>query len=366
MKRAGTFVVVGLGFGVLGLVAILSTVVIVGTRKKCSPALTVDPRVIDLGVLQLPNSTVPERVAFTIRNTGSGVLHITGIRASCPCLNPQLSTEDICPGDSAQLTVHPGVPVKVGPLRYEMFLLSDDPAQPVCQLQVKGMIDRPCYAVPESLSVEGLRSGEERRVEVEVVGPVGEADFGIAMVSAKSDQVVVREKKRIRAMPATQRQVWNISLAVRPRGDDKWEDTLVVATSSAKYPVLSVRMKVRELPPLRLEPAVVLVRSDDGLEPTVMDVKVIQTGSVPVKITDVQAPQGVAVRIESDGLGLPTVLHVTIRRPANSLVRSAEAIILRLDGNAREFQLPFVAVGDVRSQGGACLADRMNRQWTRA
>jgi hypothetical protein len=139
---------------------------------------------------------------------------------------------------------------------------------------------------------------------------------------------------------------------VRPRGDDRWEDTLTVATTSAEYPVLQVPMQVRELPPLWLKPAVVVVRASDGVEAMVADVKVAQTGPVPVKITGFQAPEGVGVQMESDELGLPTMLHITCRQPANSIGLAANAIQLKLDGNARDLRLPIVFVGDTRSEAG--------------
>ena len=79
-----------------------------------------------------PNTTPVTRV-FEVRNTGDGVLDITGLSTSCSCTTATVSKESLEPGDVADLTVtfdpatHSGA---TGQFMRQVFIRSTDPETP--------------------------------------------------------------------------------------------------------------------------------------------------------------------------------------------------------------------------------------------
>jgi len=79
-----------------------------------------------------PNTDPVTRV-FEVRNTGDGVLDITGLSTSCSCTTATLSKERLEPGDVADLTVtfdpatHNGA---TGQFMRQVFIRSSDPETP--------------------------------------------------------------------------------------------------------------------------------------------------------------------------------------------------------------------------------------------
>jgi hypothetical protein len=79
-----------------------------------------------------PNTDPVTRV-FEVRNTGDGVLDITGFSTSCGCTTVTVSKESLEPGDVADLTVtfdpttHNGA---TGQFMRQVFIQSTDPGKP--------------------------------------------------------------------------------------------------------------------------------------------------------------------------------------------------------------------------------------------
>lgn len=92
---------------------------------------------IDLGTIDadfgsIPNTDPITRV-FEIRNSGDGVLDITGLSTSCGCTTATVSKENLEPGDIADLAItfdpgaHNGA---TGEFMRQVFIRSSDPENP--------------------------------------------------------------------------------------------------------------------------------------------------------------------------------------------------------------------------------------------
>jgi len=78
-------------------------------------------------------NTDPVTQVFEVRNTGDGVLDITGLSTSCSCTIATVSKDSLEPGDVADLTVtfdpgaHNGA---TGQFVRQVFIQSTDPENP--------------------------------------------------------------------------------------------------------------------------------------------------------------------------------------------------------------------------------------------
>lgn len=114
----------------LGMAVLLS----LGLLNACAPALAgkIDLTTTEAEFGTVPNTDPITRV-FEVRNTGDGVLDITGLSTSCGCTTVTVSKESLEPGDVADLTVifdpttHNGA---TGQFMRQVFIQSTDPGKP--------------------------------------------------------------------------------------------------------------------------------------------------------------------------------------------------------------------------------------------
>lgn len=223
------------------------------------PRIEIVNESVDLGMIDGLKRNVPGRVAFTIRNRGSEVLRLTKLHTRCPCLKPRLNKDVLMPGEVAELSVRVLVPDKLGEFKENISLSSNDPRNPVRRLMIKGIVHRYCDILPRSLAIDHLRLGEERRVTVEIVGPVGDELFAVQNAQVKGEKIRVETIRKTRSVAQLARSVWTVALIVTGRGETDWEDTVVLSTSSDKARSVEVPLIVRELPPVRASPAVAIL-----------------------------------------------------------------------------------------------------------
>jgi hypothetical protein len=115
---------------ILGTTALL----LLGLLSACGPApagkIHLATTEAEFGTI--PNTDPVTRV-FEVRNTGDGVLDITGLSTSCGCTTATVSRESLEPGEVADLTVtfdpatHNGA---IGEFMRQVFVQSTDPENP--------------------------------------------------------------------------------------------------------------------------------------------------------------------------------------------------------------------------------------------
>jgi rhodanese-related sulfurtransferase len=119
------------------LILALSLCVALSTLVIADPTISVAQAVYDFG-------SVFEGMAvehtFMIKNTGSEILEISGIRASCGCTTTELATTSIAPGESVALDVLVNTTGFSGTISKSITVYSDDPASPLLSLRVTGQV----------------------------------------------------------------------------------------------------------------------------------------------------------------------------------------------------------------------------------
>ncbi len=111
--------------------------------QGCSP----DPFpkvVFSNNVYQFPESIIVGSeivTTFSFTNEGNTTLHIQKIDSDCGCIATNTSSDIISPGNKGDIRV--AVERSVGRFRQKVFVYSNDPATPITQLEVSGIIVSP-------------------------------------------------------------------------------------------------------------------------------------------------------------------------------------------------------------------------------
>jgi hypothetical protein len=121
----------------------------VPTVKK-APKLTFEKKVHDFGNVS-PNST--QIYAFKFKNTGTDILRITDVNASCGCTVTQLQKKEYAPGESGVLAVGYLVESQLGEPTKLIHIVSNDPLNPIVDLSVKAKITAAVDLQPRELEL---------------------------------------------------------------------------------------------------------------------------------------------------------------------------------------------------------------------
>lgn len=150
----GTLLVLGGGVYILS-----SSVAPAQVTVSQNARVSVDQKTFDWG--NIPYSGGNATKTFTVTNTGSDVLKLTGIKTSCTCTKAQITIDDksspyfsmhstsawvgeVSPGKQAQLTVifDPAFhgPSGVGPMERLISVETNDSQNPKLEFSLKGIV----------------------------------------------------------------------------------------------------------------------------------------------------------------------------------------------------------------------------------
>lgn len=94
---------------------------------------------------------------FSFTNEGNAPLHIQKIDSDCGCVATNTSSDKIAPKNKGEIRV--AVERDIGGFRQNVFVYTDDPATPMVQLQVSGVIVPP-VAYPKKIDLGQLEKGK--------------------------------------------------------------------------------------------------------------------------------------------------------------------------------------------------------------
>ena len=109
-----------------------------------TPEITVETESFDLG--DVPNGTIAGR-ELTVQNTGTETLVVESLSTSCGCTTATLAPMQIAPGESGTLRVEFDAgahgPELTGPMVRQIYINSNDPAQPEAIVELAVNITAP-------------------------------------------------------------------------------------------------------------------------------------------------------------------------------------------------------------------------------
>ena len=111
-------------------------VVAEGTR---APQAQVPVLTYDFGEIPVSPSVA---YIYAIENTGTADLHLSDLVTSCGCTTAELTSSVIPPGQRADLRVvfDPGFHETVGPVTRVVWVMTDDPTQPMLEVQLRASV----------------------------------------------------------------------------------------------------------------------------------------------------------------------------------------------------------------------------------
>ncbi|HEY9746153.1 MAG TPA: DUF1573 domain-containing protein [Oculatellaceae cyanobacterium] len=101
------------------------------------PRIYAESRVVDIGSVET-DSKVP--ATFLLYNKGGKHLRITDIETSCGCTLADISKRVIAPGDYAKMQVSLDTSIKLGKVRKQITVTSNDPERPKLELFLIGNV----------------------------------------------------------------------------------------------------------------------------------------------------------------------------------------------------------------------------------
>lgn len=123
------------------ILPLILLIVVSGALAACSGGgeaqIELETTHLDLG--DVPNGEIATR-DVVVRNTGDGILVVGGLSTSCGCTTATLEPMQIAPGESGVLHIEfdSGAHGEelTGPLVRQVFLNSNDPAQPEATVEL--------------------------------------------------------------------------------------------------------------------------------------------------------------------------------------------------------------------------------------
>jgi len=145
--------------GVCHLLVLLAAACPFAQLSVDQPIITVEPEVMDFGVLQQNESRSGE---ITIRNIGGTMLQIRDIKSDCGCTVAEVNQRELEPGESTILSVTFNSKKFEGPQTKLVKIYTNDPQSPVVEYQVLAKVHVPVYVTPikRQLGFGRLRQGE--------------------------------------------------------------------------------------------------------------------------------------------------------------------------------------------------------------
>ncbi len=171
---------------------------------------------------------------FTFRNAGGRDLSIDSIRTSCAC-TAATPTRIVAPGATGTIDASFDTHDEFGDRTRTITVYSNDPAQAVTTLALRGSVDADVAAEPSALYVGHLRRGQAAPNDVRLI-ITAPAAVTVGPVETKGQVVESRLRDVPGGAPGTR-----VGVTIKPDAPfGPFKDSLLVHTSSARWPVVTV------------------------------------------------------------------------------------------------------------------------------
>jgi len=188
------------------------------------------------------------RHTFVIVNSGDAPLIIANTRATCGCTRTALGTNIVAPGASTELEARLSLRGFNGPKRSSIYIHSNDPLQPVFQVQFTGVATAEVSANPPI-------------VVVEQAVPMSPADRSVTIVSRAEKPLSILSLTtrggHFSATLSTNKPGAEFTIAIHFAGvadHGDHEGAIVITTDHPAYRAIEVPVRLTLLAPLAVTP----------------------------------------------------------------------------------------------------------------
>lgn len=216
-------------------------------------ALVCDALVYDFG--QAAETALITRV-FVLRNSGDQPVRIDRVQAACGCMTTGLTSSEIAPGGTAELTVNVALRGRSGAQRFTVRVRSNDPVNPLMTLTVQGTVAEDVRVRPLQVAFAKVRAGEiaQARVTLESAGP---ENFSITGVESSDARLHVDA-------PAGQAgRVFTLNISVNPAATDgEFRGEVTVHTDHPRRPLIHIPVSLFTKPSVVVRPTALTLPMD--------------------------------------------------------------------------------------------------------
>lgn len=161
---------------------------------------------------------------FSIRNAGDRTLTLSGIRASCGCTVPKVTSLRIAPGEAETLPVRVDLTGRKGPQNQVVTFSTNDPDRPTVSLKLSGVAVPEISVKPRTLNLGQIDPASPPKGRIVLRSTSGKP-FTVTAVEAAKGRVEVN------LVPSPDRQSAEINVVPGAgRGDGQFTDVVVIRT----------------------------------------------------------------------------------------------------------------------------------------
>jgi len=229
---------------------------------------------------------------FQFKNTGNATLEIIRVQSTCGCTVPELDKKIYAPGESGKIHVKYDPTGKLGTQHKQLRVFSNDPANPDIALTVQANVEPVIFMDPKVVNFVQIGKGEVKTLTIKVTGRAKNFAASLATVG-RGDLFSI---KVLPAIPVklNDKEMQESTIEITLLGNSpvgRLADTLSIRTNDPIEPLVTCTISGFINGDLKAEPQVVafgVVKPGDTFE---TEIKVINRGGKPFKISKVEVKQ---------------------------------------------------------------------------
>lgn len=273
---------------------------------------------------------------FVVRNEGDSKLLITNIRSSCGCTVGNVTSREIDPGETSEITASYNLRGRRGRQRSVLTIESNDPDQRQTRLTMSGYALQEMTVRPTTVVFGQVPVGSRSQRQVELTG-VSDLPFQVERVEIQGDGFDVIDQEEI--APHHHR----LSIETVPDGESGHRRaTLVVHTSHPRVPVVQVPLNADWAGALSVAPAAITLMAGSD-RPVTRFIVVRPAAVTDFEITEVIVPSD---SIETAVLSLPNQSYrIQLRNVVASDELNGQSVRIRTNvDDLDDLEVPFTLI----------------------
>lgn len=223
---------------------------------------------------------------FVLQNTGDEDLELINVKTSCGCTVGELKTKLLKPGEETTVSATVSLKGRQGPQVKNLTVESNDSAQPLFKLEVRGTAISGVMVEPRSLNFGRILDDEIHSMKVTVTADQPDNPAKIMGVESTLDlfETEVREVKEGRLYEITLRNK-------APLASGNHAGRLIIKTDNPEYAQLDVGFFAQVIGEVEISPPQVMLRfNEDSTKRTSQYLRVAAGRQKEFTITEVISP----------------------------------------------------------------------------
>lgn len=294
------------------------------------PVIVCDEPVFEFGEVDSSSSVTH---TFVVRNDGDSLLVIGKVKPACGCTVANITSKNLAPGESAEISTKLSLKNKVGPQRKTIAVDSNDPTTPRLTLSMVGVSRTEVEVKPRRIYVANATKGEANEETITVTSNA-ESPLTIKNVSTENPNVTA---ELISETTGKEFTIVVRTAEALPKGQT--HGRVRIETDSEKNPLLNVPFQYNVVGELAVAPNEIALVEQTGVK--LSRNIVVRPGLVKVfKVTEVVPPVDTIESSVRDMAGNGYMIQ--LKNIAPSVDLDGKSLLIRTDVEGmEEITVPF-------------------------